>query len=1257
MPAVQEEIKEMLDKGVIVPSKSPYSSPIVMVPKKDGTNRMCIDYRKLNEITTKDAYPLPRIGQTIDALQGAGYFSSLDLASGYWQVPVAEKDRHKTAFCTPEGGLYEFVKMPLGLTNAPATFQRLMNKIFKEDIFKHVLIFLDDLLVYSETPEEHLEHLEKVFLKLRAAGLKSKPKKCDLFKTQVNYLGHVLDKTGIRPDPKKLEAVRDWERPKTVTQVKSFTAFCNYYRKFVKNFAEVAKPLYRLTSKGVKFAWEKEHEDAFQLLKTRLLQAPILALPNFRHPFVIDTDASETALGAVLSQIIDGEERPIAFESRVLSKTEVNYATTKREALGIVQAMQWFRPYIYGSQCIVRTDHASLQWLFRQNADGMTFRMIQKMQEYNYRIVHRPGEKHCNADGLSRRPNERPEWKEGEEEELRGQIPEFQTMEKALGGAQDDLNSGSSLKKKSDDVIAHARMHIPHPPREVVKYATGNFMESSYSLVFCVSGDMRVKSSPMTEFVDRYSHLRPTEDSVNRVGGMLVYWDSVQPRYIYLLMTKEKYTDVAKYDDLNSCLREMSAHAALKGVSCFAMPRIGVVDDRLEWTNVAICLESIFQDVYCTLTVYTLEAEQDFYPIPSHSRGNTSREGNLCAVATPEEMLMNKGVKERISWTRSDSELAKRQRADSALKIIICALERYGVNLEDSHCTFGKNPISKEEAQSWGNLEALEFWSNWEDFATSNGVLYRKWKPSNRVNECWQAIIPKDMRNEILYQLHDSPMSGGHFGVEKTLARIKQRFWWPSLKTSVEKHIANCDRCAARSTAGIKRKAELQTFSVHGALRTMAADILGPVTLARKSKARYILVMSDLFTKYAVAVALQDMTAATVANAIIDEWIIKFGAPDVIHTDQGSNFNSELMHDNCRIFMIEKTRTTPYHPQGNGQVERFNRVIADTLSKYCAEKPQEWDVYLPYITFVYNTTVHRTIGATPYSMIFGREAQYPIDLFVPKPPGDPRLKLGEHAEELNERLYEIHREAQMTMGTEQRRQREYFNRKVHVEPFKEGDLVWLFEPHKAKSRKFYLPWHGPFDVLSRTSEVTYMICKRGNKEKWQKVHFNRLKPYRGNPEIRHSGRLKNRPPPIYEEIPHDVETEEENEDSPFHVIETTTAESQAAGNRPKVTFKTIPEIVEQDSDSETEITPHDENVERQTSPGLTAYETIPGDDSENSESERSTVRNDAPERPLDTDNDSQNESQRDSDVPTGRQSRVRRPPVRFGIDEFVNRCK
>ena len=239
------------------------------------------------------------------------------------------------------------------------------------------------------------------------------------------------------------------------------------------------------------------------------------------------------------------------------------------------------------------------------------------------------------------------------------------------------------------------------------------------------------------------------------------------------------------------------------------------------------------------------------------------------------------------------------------------------------------------------------------------------------------------------------------------------------------------------------------------------------------------------------------------------------------------------------------------------------------------------------------------------------------------------------------------------MGIEKRRQREYFNGKVHGKPFEEGDLVWLFEPHEAKSRKFYLLWHGPSEVLSRMREVTYMICKRGNKEKWQKVHCNRLKPHRGDPEVRQSGRLKNRPPPIYEEIPNEIETKEENEDCPFHVFKLTTAELEAARKRPKVTFSQLPEIVEHDCESEIENTSRDENIERQTSMQMTAYETIPGDHSENSESEKITVRNDATEGPLDTYHDSQNESQRDSDVPTGRESSVRRPPVRFGIDEFI----
>ena len=738
LEAVREEIREMLEKGVIVRSKSPFSSPIVMVPKKDGSNRMCIDYRKLNDLTVKDAYPLPRIGQTIDALQGAGVFSSLDLAGGYWQIPVAAEDRHKTAFCTPDGGLYECLKMPFGLTNAPPTFQRNMNNIFKDDLYKHGLIFLDDVLTFTKTPEDHLEHLEKVFRVLRKSGLRLKPKKCIFFRTEVHYLGHVINKEGIQPDPKKLALIREWERPTDVTGVRSFVAFCNYYRNFVQKFAEMARPLYLLTSKGLKFTWTEEHDQAFQTLKKKLLEAPILAFPNFELPFIIGTDASETALGAVLFRVIDGTEYPIAFESRVLSKTEVNYATTKREALGVIQAVQWFRPYIYGSKCIIRTDHASLQWLFRQNADGMTFRMVQKWQEYDYQIVHRPGDKHCNTDGLSRRPNDVPQWLPGEEETLRGPIPEFTEFDSALFETERDLQAARTkareTNKLSEDVARDFKMQLAHPPREVVRYREGDFLESPDSLVLCIAADMRVSTAPMKYFIRSYSHLSPLGESVNRVGGFLVYKDENLVRYVYLLITKPSIEEVAKYDTLKVCLLRMKEHASSHGVSKLAMPRIGCVDDELEWANVAICLEVVFQDSYFTISVYTPRDQVLKYP-PTSSRQSTSTSASKdfpCSIATPEEMLAAEEVDGHISWTRSDSDLAYSQRMDRGMGLILREMVRNGIRIDGSVENLGPNPIPREVALTWSCPEALEVWSSWEHLALANRVLYRKWDHGNR---------------------------------------------------------------------------------------------------------------------------------------------------------------------------------------------------------------------------------------------------------------------------------------------------------------------------------------------------------------------------------------------------------------------------------------------------------------------------------------------------------------------------------------------
>ena len=332
LPIVQQEVEDMLKRGVIQHSNSPYSAPIVLAKKKDGSWRFCVDYRRLNEITVKDAFPIPKIEQTFDALNGAKLFSTLDLASGYWQVPVATEDRHKTAFVTPDGGLYEYVRMPFGLTNAPGTFQRLMNNLFAQYIYKGVLIFLDDVLVYSGDIEQHTQNLKITFETLRKANLRLKPKKCKFFQKQVDYLGHTIQADGTSPDPAKVEAVKEWPVPKNVTDVRSFVGFCSYYRRFIRNFAEIARPLHAVTRKNARFEWNEDCQVAFERLKLELTTAPMFQYPDFKSLFVVDTDASNVSLGAVLSNVIDGDERPLVFASRVLSKTESMYSTTKREA-------------------------------------------------------------------------------------------------------------------------------------------------------------------------------------------------------------------------------------------------------------------------------------------------------------------------------------------------------------------------------------------------------------------------------------------------------------------------------------------------------------------------------------------------------------------------------------------------------------------------------------------------------------------------------------------------------------------------------------------------------------------------------------------------------------------------------------------------------------------------------------------------------------------------------------------------------------
>ena len=392
----------MLANDIIEPSQSEWSSPIIMA-KRNGKYRFCLDFRKVNSVTKKDAYPLPFMSSILDRLRSARYISTLDITKAFHHILLTPESRPITAFAIP-GALYQFKKLPFGLTNAPASFQRLIDKIITPDMAPFVFAYLDDVIIVTEDFNSHLKWLKLVIDKLLAAGLVLNMDKSEFCRSEVKYLGYIVNREGLKVDQDKIAPILNYRAPRTVKQVKRLLGMANWYQKFIPQFSAMMSPISKLLKKNVKWVWGPEQQAAFDSLKDKLTSSPLLVRPDLTRPFIIHTDASSIGLGAMLTQVTDGEEHVIAYASRTLSDAEKNYPATELEILAVLWAVEKkFRPYVEGQEITVISDHSSLRWLQNlQNPSGKLARWAMRLLAHNIRIIHRKGSEHCVPDSLSR---------------------------------------------------------------------------------------------------------------------------------------------------------------------------------------------------------------------------------------------------------------------------------------------------------------------------------------------------------------------------------------------------------------------------------------------------------------------------------------------------------------------------------------------------------------------------------------------------------------------------------------------------------------------------------------------------------------------------------------------------------------------------------------------------------------------------------------------------------------------------------------
>nr|ABL86690.1 putative pol protein [Philodina roseola] len=853
-------IQEFLSAGLMTESHSPYAAPAFLVKKHDGTYRFVVDYKKLNHITIKDSSPLPNMEDTIRKLgEGYKYFSKLDLKSGFYQIPIRHADKAKTAFTTPFGH-FQFNVLPMGLKNSPPTFQKVMTNTLAP-CRQFSIVYLDDIVVFSKTYDDHLEHLRQVFAALQTRNFVLNPPKCELLVSQINYLGHTISEKIITPMQDKIQAILNFDEPRLLSQANRFIGALSWYRKFLPNFATIAAPIHAVTNLTKKhrqnFYWKFAQSQAFKKLKEMLISAPLfLHYPIPDKPLILTTDASGIGIGGVLQQEVDGQLHNLYYHSQVLTPCEKRYSTIEKEALAIYKCFVRMRPFLLGREITIMTDHCPLCHIMTKTVNNSRVdRIATLIQEYNInKVVHIDGRQNCLPDYLSRYPR-------GQQDEL------F------------DIEYGLDTKSRSTAITS----------------STNNLLATMVLRSHNKKGQYETSHSSNNNNIELHNHAKSTSNS-------------------------QHHTDSSR-------------------------------------------LTSTFSTNKFDITQLKDEQQRDRF--------------------------IQKSVKDLQTNPHNTSFVIK----DNTLYKLISPFRLSKIKIE-------------------------------------------------------VVCVPMSMINSLLQACHDDPMSGGHFSIDRTFNKLKKHYWWPNMKNSIKQYLKSCLLCQQFNISRQKKPGRLRSITPpEGPFQVIGIDYCGPLKRTPREN-RYVLIITDYFTRHIVAVPLPNCSTETTAEALFNEYFCKFGVPGLIISDQGSHFRNELMSSMRTLIGYNHIFSTPYHPQTNGIVGRFNSTFIPQISKLQDSENNNWDEYLQAVVFAYNSGVHKTTNYSPYELLYGRPPRLP---FYSKPSHFSFRQPNDYFEQLRKTLKIYNQSARFNIIQQQARSKTYYDQNRKDPIYSVGDRV-LRRVHGIKSK-------------------------------------------------------------------------------------------------------------------------------------------------------------------------------------------------------------